>query len=267
MTRGAQSGPRPPSAARGPERPTRNEAASCSMAAMMRRILPLFVLVAAASAAGAALVVEPPAGVVAPALAAPPVVLAPGLAAPLSMSAPAALLCAAPALAAPAALGAAAAPAAGLALATRGGTDQFGHPVILIDALDPAAPERGTVGHVDVSWHDAQASLDGPLDFWAEPGRPEGVPEEADLTHFRENLWFGLAVLPEYRRGGLATRLLDAARARLRALGVRTLFIRATESSVGFYRRRYGSRVLSEEPEPDGEGGTYYRLEVDLTER
>ena len=249
------------------------------MAAMTRIPATLAALLLTAAAARAALLAEAPAGLGAMPLAAPPAALAPSLAAPLSMSGPTAALSAAPALSARAVLAApapalaavpapalaAAVAADGLALAARGGRDQFGHAIILIDALDPAAPARGTVGHVDVSWHDDQASLDAPLDFWADPARPAGVPVDADLSHFREHLWFGLAVLPEYRRGGLGARLLDEAAARLRALGVRTLFIRATETSVGFYRRRYGARVLHEEAETDGDGGTYYRLEVDLS--
>ncbi|MDE2143096.1 MAG: hypothetical protein KGL74_04870 [Elusimicrobia bacterium] len=49
-----------------------------------------------------------------------------------------------------------------------------------------------------------------------------------------------------------------------RAAGVRTLYVRATESSRGFYRGRFGSRVRFVEPEDAGDGETLYRLEIDL---
>jgi GNAT superfamily N-acetyltransferase len=201
-------------------------------------------------------------GVLAPrgasALGSAPLTLAPALSSPTSLLAPAA------ALAAPAA--ALVAPSASLDFVERRGLDGHGREVILVDALDPAAPERGTVGHVDVSQRDGQASLDGPLDFWVDAAaRPAGAHEAADLTHFREHLWFGLAVLPAYRGGGLGARLMDQAVSRLRAAGVRDLFIRATETSLGFYQKRFGARVRSVERETGDEGEITYRLEIDLS--
>jgi ribosomal protein S18 acetylase RimI-like enzyme len=226
----------------------------------------LALLACAALPARAAFLAEIPpslggAPLVSPAAAAPLLAPAPTAAPALAASAP--VLCA-PALAASAP--APAPTAAPVAFVERRGADSFGRAVLLVDALDASAPARGTVGHVDVSWRDGHASLDQPLDFDVDAAaRPDGVPGTADLSHFREHLWFGLAVLPEYRRSGLGARLLDEADARLRAEGVRLLFIRATDSSVGFYRRHYGARVKHEAAEPDGEGGTYYRLEVELS--
>jgi|GEM_PF-1768615 len=228
-------------------------------------------LASTAAAARAAVVAE------APALAAP--LSAAPLGAAVLRAAPLALAPAAPALSAPLPLAAAAAalsaPAAALApaatraedfvLVERRGSDRFGRAVLLVDALDPADPARGTVGHVDVAWRGESASLDQPLDFgFDSAARPDGAPAGADLSHFREHLWFGLAVLPEFRRGGLGARLLDEAAARLRAAGARTLFVRATGTSLGFYEKRFGRRVRSVEREDGREGEVYYRLEVDL---
>ncbi|MDE2142975.1 MAG: GNAT family N-acetyltransferase [Elusimicrobia bacterium] len=118
-------------------------------------------------------------------------------------------------------------------------------------------------GHIDVSFHDGVARLDQPLDNWVSRSAPD-APAGADLTHFRRYLWFGLAVKPEHQGHGLGFLLLNDAVARLRAAGVRTLFIRATESSRGFYEGRFGSRVRFIEPEDAGDGETLYRLEIDL---
>jgi GNAT superfamily N-acetyltransferase len=176
----------------------------------------------------------------------------------------------APSIRMPAATPSSALPAAPLAaalpLVERRGRDEFGREVIVLDALDPAAPGRGTVGHIDFSVGRGQAQLDGPLDFYT-PGRPDGVPTEADLTHFREHLWFGLAVLPGYRDAGLGARLMDAAVAHMRTAGARVLFIRATPSSLGFYRARFGAAVRSVEEERGDDGEVLYRVEVDLSAR
>jgi ribosomal protein S18 acetylase RimI-like enzyme len=145
----------------------------------------------------------------------------------------------------------------------RRGRDTFGHTVLVLDILDPRAPSAGTVAHIDMSFHGDQAHLDGPLDSFV-PRMTPGVPESADLTHVRQFLWFGLAVKPDYQGHGLGLRLLDEAVRHLRAAGVRSLFIRATESSRGFYMNRFGPRVVDIEPETDADGETTYRLEIDL---
>ena len=146
-----------------------------------------------------------------------------------------------------------------LALVERRGIEEHGREVVVLDLVDRAAPEAGTAAHVDFSMREGQASLDGPLDSWVDPRlRTE------NLSHFRPHLWFGLAVRPEYQGQGLGTRLLDEAVARMREAGVRELYLRATETSRDFYLKRFGARVRSVAAEDDGEGGTYYRLEIDL---
>lgn len=186
--------------------------------------------------------------------------LAPALAAP-SVRLPAAAPSSASAGPVPAPASASALP-----LVERRGRDEFGREVIVLDALDPAAPGRGTVGHVDFSVGRGQAQLDGPLDFLTQQ-RPDGVPTEADLDHLREHLWFGLAVVPGYRDAGLGTRLMKEAVARMRAAGAHVLFIRATEGSLDFYRARFGGAVRSIDEEPGDDGEVLYRLEVDLDAR
>lgn len=183
--------------------------------------------------------------------------LAPSLAAP-SIRMPAAASASAP--------GAPILAPAPLPLVERRGRDGFGHEVVVLDAVDPHAPVRGTVGHIDFSVGSGQAQLNGPLDSFT-PERPDGVPTEADLTHFREHLWFGLAVLPGYRDAGLGARLMTAAVARMRDSGARVLFIRATPASLGFYRKHFGAAVRSVEEEPGEDGEVLYRVEVDLTAR
>jgi len=235
----------------------------------------LTALLALAGAARAAGFAELPAVVATPPLAAP-AFAAPAFKATPSLSAVASPSLAAPPLCAPAALPSAApraaqaaavpvAPSAGFALVERRGVDSFGRSVLILDALDPADASRGTIGHIDVSFHGDQASLDQPLDSWVEAApQPSDWPADADLTHWREHLWFGLAVLPDARGAGLGSRLLDEADRRLRAAGVKLLFIRATEASVGFYRRHYGARVRHEETEIDRDGVRDHRLEVEL---
>lgn len=188
---------------------------------------------------------------VAPALTAAPPLAAASLPLPPSL----------PPLPAPAAAPAPAAPAApAFLLKERRGRDSFGREVVVLDLVDREKPGAGTVGHLDYSLRDAQASLDQPLDSWLDPAR-----REENLAHFREHLWFGLAVRPEYRARGLGARLMDEAVARMRAEGVRTLFIRATESSRPFYLKRFGARVRRSEAETDRDGETTYRLEIDLS--
>jgi GNAT superfamily N-acetyltransferase len=196
-----------------------------------------------------------------PGLAAPAAVLAPSLASPLTAAAlPSALAAPSSPVSIPAS---APAPApAAPALVERRGRDNFGRDVVVLDAVDPAAPSRGTIGHVDFSLGMGQAQLDGPLDSWTSK-LAEGAPEEADLTHFREHLWFGLAVLPSYRGTGLGARLMNEAVARMRAGGARVLFIRATESSLGFYKKFFGPAVRGVEEETRGED-VLYRVEIDL---
>lgn len=148
----------------------------------------------------------------------------------------------------------------------RSGRGPHGREVLTLDALDAADPGRGTVGHADFAVSGENASADGPLDMYV--GRSalpaELLPAEADLSHWREQLWFGFAVRREYRGAGLGGRLLDEMEALLRARGVKRLFIRATESSVSYYRARYGARLVHEEEEKGREGETYYGLEIEL---
>jgi 1-acyl-sn-glycerol-3-phosphate acyltransferase len=150
----------------------------------------------------------------------------------------------------------------------RRGVNRFGQEIVLLDALDARDPGAGTAAHIDFSLGKGQASLDEPLDLSStvKMPHPAGAPVEADLSHLpRPHLWFGLAVKPEYQGRGLGARILDAAVARMRLAGTRTLFIRATESSRDFYLRHFGASVRAVDSETDGEGETYYRLEVDLT--
>jgi GNAT superfamily N-acetyltransferase len=225
----------------------------------LRAFHAVLLVLAARSARAAFLSIEPVVPVAAPVVAAAPV-LSPLAAVPL-LTAPAL----APALAAPSVpLAASPAPAAAPAAArfdfvVRRGRDRFGRSVLIVDALDRADAARGTVGHVDVSFGEGTASLDLPLDEAL-----AAADRTAALSHFREHLWFGLAVVPGYAGSGLGSRLLDEAEARLRAEGVKTLFLRATETSVGFYRRRYGARVLDEDEEDGADGEKYYRLEIGL---
>jgi GNAT superfamily N-acetyltransferase len=173
-----------------------------------------------------------------------------------------------PVPAAPAALRAA--DGAEFTVVERRGRNGFGHELVLLDALDAREPAAGTAAHIDFTLKGGQASLDDPLDLSSteKMAHPKGAPEGADLSHLaREHLWFGLAVKPEFQRLGLGTFLLDAAVARMRAAGAPTLFIRATESSRGFYLSHFGASVRSVVPETGGEGETLYRIEVDLSPR
>lgn len=224
------------------------------------------IILALAAPARAALVLEArsaaPASVPAAAAVAPVAGLAAAPALSPSLAAPMAALRDAPGpSAAPAAP--AARPASAFPLVERTGRDSFGREVRVLDALDPAAPEKGTIAHVDFSLGSGQAQLDGPLDWWTGKAA-DGAPEGADLTHFREHLWFGLAVLPGYRDAGLGARLMDEAVARMRAGGARRLFIRATPGSLGFYKKLFGAAVRSVEEERGEDGDALYRLEVAL---
>lgn len=213
-----------------------------------------------------------------------PSVLAAPLSPALSLSAPslapaAPLLLPAPALAAPSAAPRAAvelpAPASWRDIAVGGreyrlvlrqGTDEHGHLVLALDALDKAAPGGGTVGHVDFAVNGEHASADGPLDTKLGPhGLPEDVvPAGTDLSHWRPHLWFGLAVVPEHRGTGLGLRLMEEMSALLRERGVRRVFIRATEGSRAFYHRVFGASVVYEQREETRDGDAYYALEVVL---
>jgi len=152
-------------------------------------------------------------------------------------------------------------------LVERRGKDRFGKDIVLLDALDAAVPESGTAAHVDFTIGGGQAGLDEPLDLSSTEKipHPAGIPADADLSHLsRPHLWFGLAVKPEYQRFGLGALLMDAAVERMRAAGAKTLFIRATESSRGFYLKRFGASVKHVDEETTRDGDVYYRIEVSL---
>lgn len=150
-------------------------------------------------------------------------------------------------------------------LVLRRGADEHGHVVLALDALDMAALAKGTVGHVDFVLNGEHASADGPLDMKVGPhGQPEDiVPAGTELSHWRPHLWFGLAVVPEHRGGGLGLRLMEEMSALLRERGVRRVFIRATEGSRAFYHRVFGA-VVYEQREEGSEGDVYHALEVVL---
>jgi 1-acyl-sn-glycerol-3-phosphate acyltransferase len=152
-------------------------------------------------------------------------------------------------------------------LIERRGKDRFGKDIVLLDALDARDPGAGTAAHIDFTAGGGSAGLDEPLDLSStvRMPHPAAAPPGADLSHqTRRHLWFGLAVRPEYRNLGLGAALMDAAVERMRAAGATRLFIRATESSRGFYLKRFGKDVVAVEAETDREGETYYRLEVRL---
>lgn len=150
-------------------------------------------------------------------------------------------------------------------LLLRRGVNSHGHQVMAIDALDRADLSRGTVGHVDFSINGRQASGDLPVEGLEPHGQPEElIPADADLSHWRPHLWFGLAVHPDFRRKGLAHRLMDERTALLRHAGVRRLFIRSSAEARAFHRAYFKERVVHEEAEPGEDGEIYYRLEIEL---
>lgn len=151
-------------------------------------------------------------------------------------------------------------------LVLRRGVSPHGQTVITIDALDARALGRGTVGHADFVINGEQAAIDQSMDFYVRPhGLPDDVvPAGADLTHFRQYFWFGLAVHPDYRGLGLGRALLTEMVAILRASGVRRLFLRATPSSVGLYRDYFGTGIVYEEEEAGRDGDVYHNLEIRL---
>jgi GNAT superfamily N-acetyltransferase len=228
-------------------------------------VLLALTLASAAAPRASAAVVAAEAGAASAIRSAP--VLLPSFAAP-ALSA-ASLPAAAPA---PLALPASApqAVAAAFPIVERRGVNGFGQPIVLLDALDARDPSAGTAAHADFTLNGAHASLDEPLDLSStvKLPHPPDAPADADLSHLsRPHLWFGLAVKPEFQGLGLGALILEAAVQRMRASGAKTLFIRATESSRGFYLRAFGASVKSVESETDRDGYTYYRLEVDLTAR
>jgi GNAT superfamily N-acetyltransferase/pimeloyl-ACP methyl ester carboxylesterase len=157
-------------------------------------------------------------------------------------------------------------------LVLRRGKDSFGRSVFVMDALDAADPARGTVAHVDFSVNpeQKQAVFDGPLDEYtkASPALPEGV-EAGDLSHWREHLWFGLSVHPDYRERGLAGLLMDAAAAMARSEGAEDLIIYSTDDSRSLYRKLYRESIAHEESSTRGTPGEeqkIHRLVVKLPE-
>jgi GNAT superfamily N-acetyltransferase len=147
-------------------------------------------------------------------------------------------------------------------LVLRAGRDRHGREVLTLDLLDPAAPERGTVAHADFAVGGEHASLNEPLR--ADRVLAGAVPPGADLTHWREGLWFGLAVLPRYRGLGLGARLMTESAALLRRAGVRRLFVTATDASRPFYLKVFAGRVRVDEPAPGPDGELQHELEIEL---
>lgn len=157
-------------------------------------------------------------------------------------------------------------------LVLRKGQDAFGRAVFVMDALDAADPGRGTVAHVDFAVHpeQRQAVFDGPLDEYAKapPALPEGV-RAGDLSHWREHLWFGLSVHPDYRGRGLAGLLMDTAAVMARAEGAEDLIIYSTDDSRSLYKKLYRGSIAHEESStrgPSGEEQKIHRLVVRLPE-
>lgn len=129
----------------------------------------------------------------------------------------------------------------------RRGADAYGREILVIDVLDgPANP----VAHIDVSVQAqyGQARVDGPLD--GQVPNPDGRPK-----HWREHMWFGLAVMPDYKGKHLGTMLVHVAMALAKRRGVSDFWIYATESSYPFYMRQWGHLALSEERETVGRDG------------
>jgi GNAT superfamily N-acetyltransferase len=151
-------------------------------------------------------------------------------------------------------------------IALREGRNAHGQKILTLDALDAAAPERGTVGHIDfvVQGNGQAAVLDGPLDIKPDLARLPPGAEGADLSHWRQYLWFGFAVTPEWQGRGLGVVLIDLASALSIREGAPQLIIYATESSRSFYLARFEGRVLGDEPFTGADEGKYHRLVVAL---
>lgn len=152
-------------------------------------------------------------------------------------------------------------------IALREGRNAHGQRVLTLDALDAAAPSAGTIGHIDwvLQGGGQPAVLDGPLDVRSDPSRLPPGAEEADLSHWRQYLWFGFAVTPAWQGRGLGVVLLDLATALAAREGADRLIIYATESSHGYYRARFGERVLDDETFKGADEETYYRVVARLT--
>jgi GNAT superfamily N-acetyltransferase len=148
----------------------------------------------------------------------------------------------------------------------REGRDSHGRRVLCLDALDADAPERGTVGHADMLLQGpgAAAVLDGPLSAPTDPSRLPPGAAGADLSHWREHLWFGLAVTPAHRGRGLGDLLMSRAAALAASEGASELIVYATESSRGFYLSRFSGKVLADEPFTGADEAAYHRLVVSL---
>lgn len=148
-------------------------------------------------------------------------------------------------------------------LVLRKGVDSFGRAVFVMDALDAADPGRGTVAHVDFSVHaeQKQAVFDGPLDEWTKspPALPEGV-EAGDLSHWREHLWYGLSVHPDYRERGLAGLLMDTAASMARSEGAEDLIIYSTDDSASLYKKLYRESIAHEESSTRGSTGEEQKI-------
>lgn len=147
-------------------------------------------------------------------------------------------------------------------LLLRRGTDNFNREVLVVDILDLSAEARGTVAHIDLAVNSGmnQASLDGPLDSWVADAPAEFSKERLD--HWREHLWFGLSVLPEYRGQGLGLLLLDVSLGLLRTRGVGDLHINATENSAAFYERHLRGRIAEAEPYTGEDEAEYVHFRV-----
>ncbi|TBR22124.1 GNAT family N-acetyltransferase [bacterium] len=157
-------------------------------------------------------------------------------------------------------------------LVLRKGVDSYGRAIFVMDALDAADPGRGTVAHVDFAVHpeQKQAVFDGPLDEYTKdpPALPEGV-SAGNLSHWREHLWFGLSVHPDYRERGLAGLLMDTAASTARAAGAEDLIIYSTDDSRSLYKKLYREHIAHEESSTrgaEGEEQKIHRLVVRLPE-
>ncbi|TPW18772.1 MAG: hypothetical protein FD126_3328, partial [Elusimicrobia bacterium] len=80
---------------------------------------------------------------------------------------------------------------------------------------------------------------------------PEGV-EAGNLSHWREHLWFGLSVHPDYRERGLAGLLMDTAASMARSAGAEDLIIYSTDDSRSLYKKLYRDHISQEESSTRG---------------
>lgn len=149
-------------------------------------------------------------------------------------------------------------------IALREGRNAHGQRILTLDALDAAAPSAGTIAHIDLVLQGTgqAAVLDGPLDVAADPARLPPGAETADLSHWRQYLWFGFAVTPAWQGRGLGIVLLDLANALASREGASDLIIYATESSRSFYLARFKDRISSDEPFQGADESTYHRIVV-----